>query len=200
MQTTNKVVVIISQNTVKTVKGNDIKVFRKPQTFTSETVRQVTAENVGCWLADVLRKWQLAQKLQGLDAFDMSCAVDMEIIVSHGNHIAKESMSAKIAISPNKLKSVLSKYPNLIGIAFVPDLNVADATRNKVTARALAYSTKVDDKTLLDYGSVVLAKHTKELPAPEVKQENVEHEEVINDGQLAPEVLLGAAEEVTINA
>lgn len=202
----NRIVVMLSQNTSKLVTHNGVQkkidVLRKPVEFVSETKREVTAENAGCWLADVLRKWQLAAKLQGKEAFDMSCPVDMKITVTHGNHASTETMSVKIAISPNKLKSVLSKYPNLIGLAFVPDLNVADATRKNVTNRALIYTAKVDDKMLLDYGNVVLAKHVKELPAPkdEKPAEEIKDAELVNDGQVVPEVLTAVAEEVTINA
>lgn len=146
----NKVVLIVKQciPAYVTKQGNTVEAYENEVEFTSETTRQMNAENVACFAVCALKKYQRLQRLQGKTGFKMSKEITLTIKV---NNKAQETVSMKFSLNQDRLLSILNRTPLLLAEAFVMNPSVGGLTISK----AQQYLTTPADK-------VILAKHIAE--------------------------------------
>lgn len=125
MRNTNKVSVVFQQKLdYETKKGKHI-VFSNEAVFTSETMRELSAENVAAFAIGSVENFINVQRLQGKDGFKLNQPVDFTFKV---NTSETDSFSMKLGLSIPRLQRLIEKDIALLSRAFVRFDNVADRT------------------------------------------------------------------------
>lgn len=126
----NKVTAHFTQNLSWTNKAGELKSFNEDQTFTSDTLTEITSRKVGLWLIGVLKHFIKLSRLQGRTGFKMSKPVELELSVNNKS----ERMDFKFTLAIGRIEGLLTKYPALVTEAFQPAPAIGGITREKVVA------------------------------------------------------------------
>lgn len=155
----NIVQVRFSQNLTWVNKAGETKQFSEDQTFTTDTLTEVTSRKVGLWTIGVCKHFIKLSRLQGRTGFKMSKPVEMEITINNKT----EKVSTKFTLSISRIESLLSKYPALVTEAFMP----SPAIGNITTEQVKKYFTNAENL-------VIAAAVPKGLPAANEEENDVE--------------------------
>lgn len=167
MRETNKVTVTFQQDLDYVTKKDKHIVFSNEAVFTSESMRELTAENVAAFAIGSVENFINVQRLQGKDGFKLNQPVQFTFKV---NTTETDSFSMRLGLSIPRLQKLIEKDIALLARSFARFDNVADRTLNGELANISQMKT----------GKLIVAKRVgKELPESTTELVDIEHEEVI---------------------
>lgn len=130
----NTVTAVFSQNLTwvcKPKEGQTVgetKHFSEEQTFTTDTLTEITSRKVGLWLIGTLKHFIRLSRLQGRTGFKMSKPVDLVLSVNNKT----ENLSFKFTLSVSRIQNLLEKYPAIVTEAFQPAPSIGNITAAQV--------------------------------------------------------------------
>lgn len=150
---------VTNGNPAKNVPGKLIE-FSNEASFESETLREISAENIAAFAIGSVENFIAVQRLQGKEGFKMNKPIVFKLKV---NNNQTETFEMKMSLSIPRLQKLLEKSPHLIARAFAKFDNVADRT----IANEMSHIARMRT------GHLIVAKAVKELPAPDNNTEVV---------------------------
>ena len=124
----NIVTAHFTQNLSSVNKAGEMVYFDQDQTFSSDTLTEITSRKVGLWLIGVLKHFIKLSRLQGSTGFKMSKPIELELSVNNKT----ETMRFKFTLSAKRLTNLLERYPSLVCEAFMPSPAIGNITEAKI--------------------------------------------------------------------
>lgn len=156
-QLKNRVVLVCEQNIPETVSegGRISPAFSNRMEAVSETMQEVSVENVANWALCQLKRYMTMKRLQGKTGFKLSKEITVSLTVNGRTEID----GMKFSLNAERLEKAFQKTPKLVGLMFTTVPNVGGLTTQKAMNFVFG-----EGKQLL---AAAKKEKVKELPAPQ---------------------------------